>query len=161
MRLINPAKPLFSLKPLDATTWLRSLLSEVFRVRLALRARFSLVIISHHWSDFSTKNRLFCSLKCKVFLKKTEPSLLAFLQFQCVLGGLEVTPKVVTHLLLHCVVWRQKRTTGSHWHNPTPKLIERPHTLKLHISILLFFFSNLHCFSTVIYNKRFLDSTTN
>ena len=30
-RLSTPPKPLFSLKPLDATTWLRSLLSKVFR----------------------------------------------------------------------------------------------------------------------------------
>ena len=30
VRLSIPAKPLFSLKPLDATTWLRSLLSKVF-----------------------------------------------------------------------------------------------------------------------------------
>ena len=29
-RLSTPPKPLFSLKPLDATIWLRSLLSEVF-----------------------------------------------------------------------------------------------------------------------------------
>ena len=31
-RLSTPPKPLFSLKPLDATTWLRSLLSEVFHL---------------------------------------------------------------------------------------------------------------------------------
>ena len=30
-RLSTPLKPLLSLKPLDATTWLRSLLSKVFR----------------------------------------------------------------------------------------------------------------------------------
>ena len=29
--LSTPPKPLFSLKPLDATAWLRSLLSKVFR----------------------------------------------------------------------------------------------------------------------------------
>ena len=31
-RLSTPPKPLFSLKSLDATTWLRSLLSKVFRI---------------------------------------------------------------------------------------------------------------------------------
>ena len=33
--LSTPPKPLFSLKPLDATTWLRSLLSEVFHTNMA------------------------------------------------------------------------------------------------------------------------------
>ena len=32
-RLSTPSKPLFSLKPLDATTWLRSLLPKVFRYK--------------------------------------------------------------------------------------------------------------------------------
>ena len=36
-------KPLFSLKPLDATTWLRSLLSKVFLVKYSVFLRRSLV----------------------------------------------------------------------------------------------------------------------
>ena len=35
VRLSNPPKPLFSLQPLDATTWLRSLLSKVFHTNMA------------------------------------------------------------------------------------------------------------------------------
>ena len=45
-RLSTPTKPLFSLEPLDATTWLRSLLSKVFHFLLVKRVKCSAILYS-------------------------------------------------------------------------------------------------------------------
>ena len=45
-RLSTPPKPLLALKPLDATTWLRSLLSKVFHFLLVKRVKCSAILYS-------------------------------------------------------------------------------------------------------------------
>ena len=45
-RLSTPPKPFFPLKPLDATTWLRSLLSKVFHFLLVKRVKCSAILYS-------------------------------------------------------------------------------------------------------------------
>ena len=45
-RLSTPPKPLFSLEPLDAETWLRSLLSKVFHFLLVKRVKCSAILYS-------------------------------------------------------------------------------------------------------------------
>ena len=45
-RLSTSPKPLFPLKPLDATTWLRSLLSKVFHFLLVKRVKCSAILHS-------------------------------------------------------------------------------------------------------------------
>ena len=51
-RLSTPNKPLFSLKPLDATTWLRSLLSKVFSLFMGDETRH----VNHTESVYVTKS---------------------------------------------------------------------------------------------------------
>ena len=46
VRLSSPPKPLFSLKPQDPTTWLRSLLSKVFHFLLVKRVKCSAILYS-------------------------------------------------------------------------------------------------------------------
>ena len=55
-RLSTPVKPLFSLKPLDATTWLRSLLSKVFRV-----PRYDPRNLCESYRRVQFQNTVFCS----------------------------------------------------------------------------------------------------
>ena len=45
-RLSTPPKPFFPLTPLDATTWLRSLLSKVFHFLLVKRVKCSAILYS-------------------------------------------------------------------------------------------------------------------